>query len=604
MSTQFLIPASSLLVSAGLAHDTAPNGQTNTDGITSDPTIAGTVYTGNSPIKQLLASVDTADPTRLVDVTSNLSPALAFQLDPARLGQIHGGPLADGPHTVRLEAVDVSGQSSGVYEVPFTLDTHAPVIAIQSPARGLLTNQNVPVTGTATDATSTVVQLQDQIDARSSTDLAFDKAGSFSFVPGLSLDGSADGTHVINIVAQDIAGNVSAPLSTSFILDATRPVVTVTQPTSNPLTNQNLTITGMTSDNLSGVQTLKGQLDGGSLFQVPFDAGGNFTLPTSLPLDGSADGSHTYQFQATDKAGNVSSPASASFTLDATPPVIAMTSPSVSLTTNANITVNGKVTDNLSGVASLTASVDGQTAVPVSFDPAGAFQFTTAFPLNGTVDGLHTITFNALDKAGNSALPAGLTLTLDTTGPSIVITSPQEGSLHNVNVTVAGLVADQTSGVASLVAQLDGGSFFPVSFDATSGAYSFVTQLSTNGSADGTHTVNLQATDQAGNVSPLAGVSFILDTTAPVVTVTSPTGSPLTNQNLTVLGPRDRQPLRRAVPRRPARRRARSSRSPSTRSGNFTCHDLAPLDHTADGPHTLPVPGHRQGGQRVRPSPR
>src|SRR5208337_2092518 len=115
------------------------------------------------------------------------------------------------------------------------------------------------------------------------------------------------------------------------------PVVTVTSPTGSPLTNQNLTISGHVTDNLSGVQSLKAQLDGGAFFDVPVDRSGNFSLATTLPLNGTADGSHTYEFQATDKAGNVSSPASASFTLDATPPVIALTNPGVSLTTNANI---------------------------------------------------------------------------------------------------------------------------------------------------------------------------------------------------------------------------------------------------------------------------
>jgi len=398
VSTQFLIPASSLLVSAGLAHDTAPNGQTNADGITSDPTIAGTVGTGNSPIKQLLASVDTANPTRLVDVTSDLSPSLAFKLDPARLGQIHGGPLADGPHTVRLEAVDVSGQSSRVYEVPFTLDTHAPVIVIQSPASGLLTNQDVPVTGTVTDATSIVVQIQDQIDARAYSNLAFDKAGSFHLDPGLSLDGSADGTHVIKIEAQDIAGNVSAPLSASFILDATKPVVTVTQPTGSPLTNQNLTVAGVTTGNLSGVQILKGQVDGGSFFQVPFDAAGNFSLATTLPLDGSADGPHTLQFRATDKAGNVSGLTPVTFTLDTTPPLVSF---DLDPSTDSAPVGDQQTTFN-------TVILAGQTepGLPVKLvetgatttaDAAGKFSFANV-PL---VVGANPFHVQATDPAGN-----------------------------------------------------------------------------------------------------------------------------------------------------------------------------------------------------------
>ncbi len=498
---------------------------------------------------------------------------------------------ADGRHVVTLQATDIAGNVSIPATVSLVLDTTPPKLiqAVSVPLSGSagVTDANPTISGVVTDAIAGVRQLQARIDGGPYFNVPFDAQGNFSFTTSLPTNGTADGTHSVFYRSSDNLGNAFTDLpGASFTLDTTAPVVTVNTPTGSPLTNQNLTISGKVTDNLSGVQSLKGELDGGSSFDVMVDAAGNFSLPTTLPLDGSADGSHTYQFQATDKAGNVSPWVPASFILDATPPVIALTSPGVSLTTNANITVNGTVTDNLSGVASLTAQVDGQPAVPVSFDPAGTFRFTTAFPLNGTADGLHAITFHALDKAGNYALPAGLTLTLDTTSPSIVITSPQAGSLHNVNVTVAGLVADQTSGVASLEAQLDGGSFFPVSFDTSSGAFSFVTQLSTDGSADGTHTFNLQATDQAGNTSPLDGVSFILDTTAPVITLTSPTGSPLTNQNLTITGQvTDNLSGVQSL-------EARLDSGPFfpvsfDASGNFTETTTLPLDHSADGAHTL-----------------
>src|SRR5207237_8313915 len=45
------------------------------------------------------------------------------------------------------------------------------------------------------------------------------------------------------------------------------------------------------------------------------DASGNFSFATTLPLDGTADGTHTVHLRATDNAGNVSEISSFIFTL-------------------------------------------------------------------------------------------------------------------------------------------------------------------------------------------------------------------------------------------------------------------------------------------------
>ncbi len=59
--------------------------------------------------------------------------------------------------------------------------------------------------------------------------------------------------------------------------------------------------------------------------------------------------------------------------------------------TKTNPTISGHVLDNLSGVSSLTASLDGGTAVGVSFNSLGQFSFTTSLGLNGSADGVHTV---------------------------------------------------------------------------------------------------------------------------------------------------------------------------------------------------------------------
>ena len=85
----------------------------------------------------------------------------------------------------------------------------------------------------------------------------------------------------------------------------------------------------------------------------------------------------------------------------------------------------------------------------------------------------------------------------DVNPPTVTITAPSAGTLTRTNPTVTGQAVDDSSGVASLQAKLDGGAPFPVTFD-NNGKFSFVTSLLTNGSADGKHTVAVQATDRAG----------------------------------------------------------------------------------------------------------
>src|SRR5207302_90255 len=142
------------------------------------------------------------------------------------------------------------------------------------------------------------------------------------FATALALDGSLDGSHTVNLRATDLAGNVSGLVSTTFILDAQPPQVTIASPVSGLPTNHNVTVSGRVTDNLSGVASLQAQVDSGPLSHVTFDAAGNYSFVTNLALDGSADGLHSVRFVAADRVGNVSNPFPISFVLDATPPPI------------------------------------------------------------------------------------------------------------------------------------------------------------------------------------------------------------------------------------------------------------------------------------------
>jgi hypothetical protein len=217
---------------------------------------------------------------------------------------------------------------------------------------------------------------------------------------------------------------------------------------------------------------------------------------------------------------------------DLTPPTISVTSVLPGPISATNVTLKGTATDDFSGLASLTAAVDGGTPVALSVGAGGAFSFTTGLSLVAASDGTHTVLLTGTDLVGN----VGTTLVsfvLDTTAPLVSITSPAAGFATNAaSVTVAGSVDARVAGLASLTAAVDGGTPFAVTFDA-SGNFSF--GAPTTGLADGTHSVTLSATDLAGNVGK-SSVSFTFDTHPPTVTVSSPAPGITSATNITIKG--------------------------------------------------------------------
>ena len=152
--------------------------------------------------------------------------------------------------------------------------------------------------------------------------------------------------------------------------DTVPPRVVLDQ-TSGVVTNADPVITGDVTDKLSGVASLTVSLDGGAPGDVAFNADGTFSVPVSLPTNGSADGPHTLEFIATDAAGNVTSPLDFDFNLDTKAPVIALAVDSIQDggTLAAGALLDGTVTTG-SGVAltALSYAFDGGTPVPLGFD--------------------------------------------------------------------------------------------------------------------------------------------------------------------------------------------------------------------------------------------
>lgn len=118
-------PANSLpaIQDLSLVNDTARSGGTNNDRLTRDPTIRGTVL-NDLQIAKLSAAFGS---DRYADVFDTLQPDGSFVLNRSVLQRVLGGPLADGPYLLNLQAEDVWGNVSNMTgsasSLPFVLDT-------------------------------------------------------------------------------------------------------------------------------------------------------------------------------------------------------------------------------------------------------------------------------------------------------------------------------------------------------------------------------------------------------------------------------------------------------------------------------------------------
>ncbi len=195
----------------------------------------------------------------------------------------------------------------------------------------------------------------------------------------------------------------------------------------------------------------------------------------------------------------------------------------------SDLVMGANATDIGSGVASVTlfyrVSYDNSTwGGWTSFGPneTGGWTWTFTFPGG---DGYYEFYSVATDKAGyaeDAPDSADTRCGYDSTPPSVEITSPASGSLlSGPDVAVNWQGSDDMSGLDYYLVRIDAGTWIAVGTDT---AYTF------SATSDGTHTVDVRAADNAGMLN-ITSVSFTVDSTAPGVAITSPSGGEYLNSS-------------------------------------------------------------------------
>ena len=213
--------------------------------------------------------------------------------------------------------------------------------------------------------------------------------------------------------------------------------------------------------------------------------------------------------------------------IDRAAPVVTVTKSPVTAWANGDVTVTVNAADIGSGLDTICITKDtGNDCEPVAVDELDA-NGNYSFVID--TDSQTIITATATDNAGNETTSDPTTVQRDTRAPVITLTVPNNGDWQQGPVDVLFNVTDERSGVATVI--YDTGNGPQTASIDTDGNY-LVEGIDVTG--DGTATITVNATDNAGNQADETSADIVIDNQAPTITFTNVPTTEWVNGNVTV----------------------------------------------------------------------
>jgi hypothetical protein len=305
---------------------------------------------------------------------------------------------SDGTYTFSVRLTDSAGNVSGAPATSYELDASPPgaptlVEAPASPGRARLVSWKVEaVEGT----------LACELTAPGGELVALDGCDRGGVAADLT--GREDGVYTLRVVAVDDAGNESAPLWSTYLLDTIAPASPAIS--SAPATaGTGRALTWMyTADEGTAECTLLAP-DGTSVPVIGTCGDGR----ADFDLGGRPDGPFTFLVSTSDAAGNVSPDAAGAYVLDATGPL----APTIDAAPTSPRSP-GLVEWRFSAVeGDLHCLLENSTGIAVAGGP-DCQGGVAAYDLASATDGLYTFRVTATDAFGNPSPETTSTLTIET----------------------------------------------------------------------------------------------------------------------------------------------------------------------------------------------
>jgi Ca2+-binding RTX toxin-like protein len=334
-----------------------------------------------------------------------------------------------------------------------------------------------------------------------STFLCAVDAGAYASCPstGYTTSALAAGAHTFSVKAKSSAGVADPSAATrSFTVD-----------TAAPDTSIEFGPEGLVSTSQPELGYLSTEEE--SSFECRFDSAAYVACNEDefFPATPLANGAHAYSVRAVDPAGNVdSTPATGSFSVDATPPSAQATGGPSGPTASSAPTFNFSA-----GGGTVTCVVEPESA-EVEETPFVPCTTASSYTVGSALaDGSYTFVVKALDSAENERVDLR-EFTVDTVAPQTTIASGPSATTDDSKPAFSFSAGES----ASYSCRFDGAAFAPCTGPGA-------TQVPATALADGSHSFEVRAQDSAGNVDATpAKQTFTVKTTGPQTTITSAPG--------------------------------------------------------------------------------
>jgi hypothetical protein len=493
-----------------------------------------TIDETNPAVRSSTTNVSVLQQTQTIRVTVNVTDAgplanisltngtVYLNMTPAtgNLYQLNTTPTAlgcgaSGACTFNISAIDAAGNINNSVTITLTIDGTKPSVSDFTANTSLLRQSaSIMLTVNVTDANAlanvSITNGSVYVNMTPATGNLF----QVNTTPA-ALGCNANANCTINITAIDIANNINNSVSLTLAIDSTNPAVnSITVNNSYLRSDTPIRLEANVTDSVGVLNVSARNVDTAGLHRTMTLAGGNLYELNTTPdfLACPDDGVCRINITTYDLAGNINFTESINFTVDSTSPTVSNASSNSSIATlSATVRIRVNVTD--SNVTNVTAWVTA--GVVMTQAEGNMFEANTTYATLGcSSNSVCTIFFNATDGAGNTNDLTGLNVTTDTLRPSV--------SQFTANSTVL----QQSSNVTLTVNVTDSSTLLNVSvlnrtlaFNMTAASGNLyqinITPIALGCAENGNCTINISASDVAGNVNNSVMLTLEVDTTAP-----------------------------------------------------------------------------------------
>ena len=427
---------------------------------------------------------------------------------------------------VEIIGTDKNGRNSGKVSVKFAYDATKPVATIDTIGTdGYTKDKTLIARGTAKDNNLETVKIA----LYKTSDLANpvheetalpDSSNAWTMI----FDDLEDVEYQLKLTATDSYTNVTTVESNKFKVDTTLPESTLTTSDEvKDIAGKNYAKTafsfaGKITEN--ALDSLVYSVNGGTSEKIAVGTDGSWTIDFAPDKDGT----YSYTFKVTDKAGNSNS-YSKTIIRDTIAPEIEITAPLEGTSVTSSV-ISVSATDSGSGIADadVTYSLKKGTAdVDVSaypFKKQNGLWITDTIDFSKQGEGTYTLTINAKDKLDNDSKAKSISFYYDVSAPSITADGITDNSAI-VNAETGTFVLKGTASDSNALkfVEIREGNTILASFDENSdgwNANNFAYSYSFTDQKDGIHNYTVTATDIANKPSEEVYKIYV-DTQNPVI---------------------------------------------------------------------------------------